>query len=194
LALKSVETTYGKILNKSEIGEIDLSICTYNDAVAIGYLEDNDGDDDDTKKAKNRKKGVIYKAFITELIDPNNGGLQKTNSDNSKKSLLNFNTRKIKFLDPQGDYDPTNDISIRTSAESYVSPTQWMDPWGNMYKIFIDKKFRGYVPVKTSKTSYKNRAGSFHIYSSGPDGIDSWGSNEDQGGADGTDDIATWHK
>lgn len=190
LALKSVETTYGKIISKDTIGNIDITGSDYVDTytqntttsktLSIGRLEPGEADTDE-KKLKARKEGVVYKAFICELTDPNNSGI---------KNRLNFNTRRIKFLDPSADYDPLTELDLNTSQSNYIPPKEWLDPWGNMYKILIDKSFSGFVNV----SSNKRLAGSIHIYSSGPDTIDNNGDNEDQGGATGTDDIATWHK
>jgi type II secretory pathway pseudopilin PulG len=156
LALKSVETTYGKIINTGKaLGSSTVS--TSDDQLEIN---------ENTKE--------MYKAFIAELSDPNNIGLTNRN----------FNTRKIKFLDPSSDYDPTISYSATSQAE------QWIDPWGKAYNIVIDLKFRGYVTINS-----KNRAGSFQIYSWGHDGVSQQGDNEDQnGGATDSDDIATWHK
>lgn len=159
LALKSVETTYGKIINTGSN-----QIAGVNYTISNGLLTIND----------NNKP--LYKAFITELIDPQK--IQRTSGKN-----LNFNKRCIKFLDPSADYDPTGDFDGNTADN------EWLDPWGKAYNIVIDTSFQGYVTING-----KNRAGSFQIYSWGPDGTDNTGDNEDQGGAAGTDDIATWHK
>ena len=59
-------------------------------------------------------------------------------------------------------------------------------------EIVIDLKFKGYVTI-----GGKNRAGSFQIFSSGPNGEPEDGKNEDQGDTStdkSYDDIATWHK
>ena len=168
LALKSVETTYGKIINTGK-DLADIQKSTFGDQLEIN------GKNEDNKK--------IYKAFIAELSDPNNSAL----------SNRNFNTRKIKFLDPSADYDPNkayNYVDPNDGKES--QPDQWIDPWGNAYNIVIDLKFRGYVTV-----GGKNRAGSFQIFSSGPNGEPEDGKNEDQGDTStdkSYDDIATWHK
>ena len=164
LALKSVETTYGKIINTGKaLGSSTVS-------TSVDQLEINE----------NSKE--VYKAFIAELSDPNNKKFIAKNPE------LNFNTRRIKFLDPSADYDPTKEYN--KNDNEFKQPEQWIDPWGKAYNIVIDLKFRGYVTINS-----KNRAGSFQIYSWGPDGESQNGDNEDQnGGATGSDDIATWHK
>ena len=166
LALKQLETTYGKFANKSG------STYSFNGKNA-GY---SDGDSFIRVSGGERD---AYNAFIAELSDPANGGL----------SSLNINKRKIRFLDPRGDYDPTMNYDAADNLNKL-----WLDPWGNPYVIMLNIDGSNEIAVPAAKAGVDdiNLATSIAIYSCGPNGEDDGGRNQENGGDDFTDDITGW--
>ena len=124
--------------------------------------------------------GDAYNAFIAELTVPGN----------SKLTARNINARKIKFLEPKADFDPTAAYDTATNQTKL-----WRDPWGNPYKILINVNGTDEIKVN-SKTIAAKAAG----YSFGPNGADDQGCNVNLGTCiqgDSSkhklhDDITTW--
>jgi hypothetical protein len=101
-----------------------------------------------------------YYAFIAELTVPGNSGFTSSNP-------RNINVRRIKFLEPKPNFDP---------SASYTGQTTnlWNDPWGNPYKIFINVNGADKITIG-DKTIAAKAAG----YSLGPNGTDNGGCNVD---------------
>ena len=175
MALKGVEGTYGKMVKKS----------------GSNYSFDGNGLDAET----NGNSSVItlggssntnqsaYNAFIAELTVPGNSGF-------ANASERNINARKIKFLEPRADFDPT--VSYANQAAKL-----WRDPWGNPYVILINVNGTDEIRVNSNKTIAAKAAG----YSFGPNGADNQGCNVNLGTCIHTsdssnhklhDDITSW--
>ena len=177
-ALKGVEGTYHKMVNGGTSAKfVGKSAAPYPDStssvgIKLGGGTYNDGYavKDTDKKAQDE----AYDNFIVELSDPSNAGL----------SSLNINRRKIKFLDPKSDYDPSETI-----GKNSENGNLWRDPWGNRYVLIINTDFSGKLPrpYDTSKFVAANAI----MYSFGPDGKDDSGKSTDYDDADG-DDICSW--
>ena len=122
MAIKQLETTYGKLAAKSgsnySYSGNNAEICNSNQFIRIS--------DNET---------ATYNAFIAELTDPTNSHL----------GTLNLNKRKIKFLDPRADYDSTADYDAAANL-----PNLWRDPWGNPYFIMINIDGTGKIAVPGS--------------------------------------------
>jgi type II secretory pathway pseudopilin PulG len=144
LALKSVESTYGKMVDVS--GNFDGKAPespTGGDAIILG--------------SASGASAAAYDAFIKELSTPNE--LTAANR--------NINKRGVKFLDPRDD--------------------GWKDPWGNRYRIYINKDYTDKVTVAGA-----TRDGNLFIYSCGPNGGDDGGENPDNTPNSTKDDICGW--
>ena len=122
MAIKQLETTYGKLAAKSGSNYAynghNATLCNSNQFIRISSNEVD-----------------AYNAFIAELTDPANGHL----------SSLNLNKRKVKFLDPRADYDSTANYDAAANL-----PKLWRDPWGNPYFIMINVDGTGKLTVPTS--------------------------------------------
>ena len=165
MALKGVEGTYGKMVNVSS------SSVSFNSKPALYSAP---------KITISGNCVDAYNAFIMELTVPSHTGL----------TALNINKRKIKFLEPKANFDPTTAYDSTQNV-----PNLWRDPWGNAYTIMInvDGKDRIRRPDDTSKYI----SGKTAIYSYGPNGEENYGRNIAEGGSNVNkldDDIATWHK
>ncbi len=169
MALKNVETTYGKMVTKSS------NKVTFNGKDAKSYDLDKSfqfGEvDSDAQGA--------YDALIAELTVPNNTGL----------SSLNINSRKLKFLDPK----PKFDNGKKYDADADNLKQLWRDPWGNRYTIIINTDYSDKIPSPTGSGNLSAKA---VIYSYGPNGQNNDGKNilVDVGGPAKTDDdVASWN-
>lgn len=120
-----------------------------------------------------------YCRAIAELADPGNSYF---NGTGVKDKLLN--KRKIKYLDPRPEYDPSKSPTYKSSDGKIDNPENtWLDPWGNQYRIRIDVDGTETI-VDPSDTS-KKLSGRIILWSLGPDGA---------GGSDETnkDNIPSW--
>ena len=161
-ALKGVEGTYHKMVNTSKDfggkSGVDYKVGSTKYGVKLGGTDAADA----------------YDNFIVELSDPSHSGL----------SSLNINRRKIKFLDPKSDYDPSETISTNSSNGNL-----WRDPWGNRYVLIINTDFSGKLPRPYDTDKFL--AANAIMYSFGPDGDDNNGQSTDYDDDDG-DDICSW--
>ena len=164
-ALKGVEGTYHKMVNASKDfgGKSGVDYKTGSTKYGIKL-----GGTDGTDAAK------AYDNFIVELSDPSHSGL----------SSLNINRRKIKFLDPKSDYDPSETIAVNSENGNL-----WRDPWGNRYVLIINTDFSGKLPRPYDTNKFL--AANAIMYSFGPDGEDNSGQSTDYDDNDG-DDICSW--
>ena len=124
---------------------------------------------------------AAYNSLIAELT-----GVGKCNASGDFLGYKH-NLRKIKFLDPNTNFDPS-DLYNSAENKKYL----WRDPWGNPYNIMInvDGSERIVRPDDTSKYIMGKTA----VYSYGPNGENNSGKNASEGGDKLDDDIATWHK
>ena len=172
MALRSVDTTYGKIVNtanKFDGKEADKKqSVNANDTWVLGNSSSEDA----------------YDNFIAELSVPTN---KKFSSGDH-----NINKRKIVFLEPKSGFDPAEDYDKDDTQKAAL----WRDPWGSRYVIFINVNGEKYIKV----SSKKNVASDIAIYSFGPNGEDNEGCNADldtcisSGDHKLHDDVASWQK
>lgn len=173
-ALKGVEGTYHKMVNTTrpfgtvDIGDIDGSETkngtTYN-YIRLGFTGD-------------AKSVTAYDYFILELTNPKILG-----------SNANINRRKITFLDPKSDYDPTAGSNVAANITANAEKL-WRDPWGNPYVVYINTNFTGALPSPCA--GHDNFiSGNAIAYSFGPDGENNEGHSTDYDDDDG-DDICSW--
>ena len=174
MALRAVETTYGKIVNTSN---------KFN-GKAAGTVTSTA-----TKDTWRLGKGVAanqkaYDNFIAELSVPKN-------QEFSGVSDFNINKRKLVFLEPRAGFNPEKDYSDQEDL-------LWRDPWGNRYVIYIHTTGDKFIKVENI-----NVASDIAIYSFGPNGTDDKGCNSDLDtcvkGSDtenhkNHDDITSWGK
>lgn len=162
MALKGVQTTYGKMIKEdSTFGHHDRS----GDIKTVRF---SDSEEDN------------YNKLIAELTIPGDSAL----------TSLNINKRKIKFLEPKPNFDPTKAYNSDDNKKHL-----WRDPWGKPYVIIINCDGESVIPNPAD--TYKNLATQAVVYSCGPNGDDNQGKNVevDVGSPQKTDDdIASWHK
>ena len=175
MALRAVETTYGKIVNTSKSF----------DGVEPG-TETSTSSDDTWRLGKGR--GNIpksYDNFIAELSVPGNKAFTSTDK-------YNINKRKLVFLEPRAGFNP---------EEKYTEQRDllWRDPWGSRYVNFIHTSGDKYIKVSDGSRVASDIA----IYSFGPNGADDNGCHADLDtcvkGSDtdnhkNHDDITSWRK
>ena len=174
MALRAVETTYGKIVNTSKSF----------DGVEPG-TETSTSSDDTWRLGKGRGNvPKSYDNFIAELSVPGNKAFTSTDK-------YNINKRKLVFLEPRAGFNP---------EEKYTDQRDllWRDPWGNRYVIYINVTGEKFVKVENT-----NVASDIAIYSFGPNGEDDNGCHadldtcvkgSDTGNHKNHDDIVSWHK
>jgi len=192
MALSQMDQTYQRILKKDGSKVKFLSIET------TPVTSESDGDDlgtttfaivgtkDNEHKATSKALGDSeqngYDALIAELTTTGGSG------------SYSQNTRKIKFLEPNKNFNPS-----KTYDHADNKPYLWRDPWGNRYTVMVnlDGKDRLIDPNKLQSSGsekYKYIMGKTAVYSMGPNGVDDQGRNAAAGGGKLDDDIATWHK
>ena len=99
-----------------------------------------------------------YCFVIAELSDPTNTNV-----------TVSLNKRKIKYLDPRPEYDPSKSPTYKSSDGKIDNPSNtWLDPWGNQYRIRINVDGKEQI-VDPSDTS-KKLSGRIILWSLGPDG------------------------
>jgi prepilin-type N-terminal cleavage/methylation domain-containing protein len=93
-----------------------------------------------------------------------------------------YNPRKKRYLDAPSNY--TNDSDALGTGEADVG--DYADPWGNRYRIFVDKNYDGTVDsTDNSALGANSLVGSIFIYSFGKNGTD-------DSFIAGTDDLCSW--
>ena len=163
-AMKGVESTY-------QFGGETISETTFKSDHKYIQLGDSTSDSDSNSANK------AYDYYILELTDP-----QAISSSND----LNINKRRIKFLDPKSNYDPTA-TNVTTNINN---KSLWRDPWGNRYVILINTNFTGVI--KNPATG-DGLAANAVVYSWGPNGEGNDGKNAADGtGSGADDDIVSW--
>ena len=191
MALAQMDQTYGRMLRTSGSGS-SLEALFYKDDSSSVTIEASDFDDDEVSGGSGTKthaiildnktadKKAAYNSLIAELT-----GTGKCSSNKFLK--YQHNLRKIKFLDPNTNFDP----AINYNADANL-PYLWRDPWGNPYTIMINVD--GKERIARPDDNKKFIMGKCAIYSLGPNGEDNSGKNASEGGDKLDDDIATWHK
>lgn len=114
-----------------------------------------------------------YCRAIAELTDPSN----------TKGSYsVSLNNRKIKYLDPRPEYDPS-----KSPTDSDNQEHTWLDPWGNPYMMRIDVGATETIPDPSKSGKYLSAR--IVLWSLGPDGK---GSSTNEDAEDNKDNIAGW--
>ena len=170
-AMKGVESTYQQ-MEKSpyKFGGETISETTFKSDHKYIQLGDSTSDSDSNSANK------AYDYYILELTDP-----QAISSSND----LNINKRRIKFLDPKSNYDPTASIATNIANKSL-----WRDPWGNRYVSLINTNFTGVIE---NPATGDGLAANAVVYSWGPNGEGNGGKNAADGtGSGADDDIVSW--
>ena len=171
LALKGVESTYNKMVNGNSFSSHSAEAYPSSGAECIRL----GGRDASDTAAENQ----AYDSFIAELTVPQS--LTATN--------LNINKRKIKFLDPNPKFDPTEAYDNTDNL-----PYLWRDPWGKRYIIIINTALKDEIPNPADNN--KVLAARAVVYSRGPNGTNDDAKNilYNVGNPASThDDIASWH-
>lgn len=185
MALAQMDQTYGRILKTTGTGSSMKSVfyTSDSDTVDVDATEKNDKAESGSKTYSvivGAGNVAAYNSLIAELT-----GTGKCGSNKFLK--YHHNLRKIKFLDPNTNFDPAIDYNAAANI-----PYLWRDPWGNPYTIMInvDGKERLARPDDDEKFIMGKTA----VYSYGPNGENNQGKNASEGGDKLDDDIATWHK
>lgn len=174
MALRSVENTYGKMVNTGTASFQGKDVETSK--------SNSDNTSNDTWVFGGENNVDAYDAFIAELSVPKNSGITA--------NKLNVNKRKITFLEPRSDFDPSKTYNDTDNVSKL-----WRDPWGNPYRIYINILGEKYLKVGS-----QNVAADVAIYSFGPNGTDDGGCHADLDTciSSGThkmhDDIVSWRK
>ena len=171
-AMKGVESTYQQMVKSPyKFGGETISETTFKSDHKYIQLGDSTSDSDSNSANK------AYDYYILELTDP-----QAISSSND----LNINKRRIKFLDPKSNYDPTA-TNVTTNINN---KSLWRDPWGNRYVILINTNFTG--GIKNPATG-DGLAANAVVYSWGPNGEGNDGKTAADGpGSGADDDIVSW--
>lgn len=189
MALAQMDQTYQRILKKDGSKVKFLSVETTPET------SDSDGDLGTTAFAIVGMKDNKHKATSKTLGDSEQNGYDALIAElttTGGSGSYSQNTRKIKFLEPNKNFDPS-----KTYDHADNRPYLWRDPWGNRYTIMVnlDGKDRLIDPNKPeSPTKFKYIMSKTAVYSRGPNGEDNQGRNAGAGGDKLDDDIATWHK
>ena len=171
-AMKGVESTYQQMVKSPyKFGGETISETTFKSDHKYIQLGDSTSDSDSNSANK------AYDYYILELTDP-----QAISSSND----LNINKRRIKFLDPKSNYDPTA-TNVTTNINN---KSLWRDPWGNRYVILINTNFTGVIKNPATGDGLVANA---VVYSWGPNGEGNDGKNAADGtGSGADDDIVSW--
>ncbi len=174
LALKGVESTYNRMVNGNSFSTHSAEAYPSGGTECI-RLGGSDASDASDTAAEN----LAYDSFIAELTVPQS--LLATN--------LNINKRRIKFLDPNPKFDPTEAYDNTDNL-----PYLWRDPWGKRYIIIINTALRDEIPNPADND--RILAARAVVYSRGPNGTNDDAQNilYNVGNPESTDDdIASWH-
>lgn len=203
LALRGVETTYGKLTVFTKDGgdngykyggfkAVVLNTSDTGDFICLGQPGDSSHSSTSDTASEN-----AYDAFIAELSVPKAKEL---------KDKLNINKRRVVFLEPKAGFDPSKAYNDNAAQKAAL----WRDPWGNRYTIFINVSGTKHLQIPEVKNKTQalgdksfNVATDIAIYSHGPNGVDNGGCHSDLNvcinHADRSnhkfhDDVASWHK
>lgn len=193
MALAQMDQTYGRILTTSGSGNsISVPYATGKDSSDSLALDGNSKKTDDDNLAGSSKTTLFVTLGAANVAAYNSLIAELTGVGKCSDGFLGYkhNPRKIKFLDPNTNFDPS-DLYNSSANQKYL----WRDPWGNPYNILIniDGNDRIVRPDDTSKYIMGKTA----VYSWGPNGEENNGKNIAEGGTNVNkldDDIATWHK
>ena len=117
-----------------------------------------------------------YCDVIAELSDPGNSAAGFS---------VSLNKRKIKYLDPRPEYDPS-----QSPTDTENKKHTWLDPWGNPYRIRINYDGSGKIPDPSGVKD--NLSGSIVLWSLGPDGNGCSGTGSSWRTDDDKDNIPNW--
>ena len=186
MALAQMDQTYGRILKVSSDSTPRIAYATSASGTTTFEAEKKSSDSNltgsDTPTAYavyGPGNAAAYNALIAELT--------ATGKKGSGTIPYQHNIRKIKFLDPNANFDPASDYDSAANV-----PLLWRDPWGNPYTIMINVD--GKDRIVRPDDSNKYVMGKTAVYSWGPNGENNNGRNAVEGGSKLDDDIATWHK
>ena len=194
MALAQMDQTYGRILKTTGSGSnIKVPYATGKDSSSDLEVDGNSKSNDNKLTGSSKATyfvtfGAANEAAYNSLIAELTGvGKCSTSGD-----FLGYkhNLRKVKFLDPNANFDPS---ALYDSAEN--KKYLWRDPWGNPYNIMINVD--GTERIVRPDDTDKYIMGKTAVYSYGPNGENNNGKNIAEGGTDVDkldDDIATWHK
>jgi type II secretory pathway pseudopilin PulG len=186
MALAQMDQTYGRILKASSATPAVVTFSTSSTGTTTVTANRKSSDSNLPSGSDSTDYAVIgsgntaaYNSLIAEL----------TGTGNKSGSLIPYrhNLRKIKFLDPNANFNPAEDYDSAANT-----PLLWRDPWGNPYTIMINVDGRDRIVRPDDNTKYI--MGKTAVYSFGPNGEDNLGKNAAEGGEKLDDDIATWHK
>lgn len=191
MALAQMDQTYGRILVAESNGKFKFSNVTDNISpiddtgnslstkyVVLGKKSTGANTDKINGEALQQKHEDAYNSFIAEITGTNNVG-QK------------HNPRKIKFLDPNPNFDPDPSKGYDHADNK---PYLWRDPWGNPYVIMISVDGNDRLVKPDAPSNGRFIMSKTALYSFGPNGENNQGKNAVEGGDKLDDDIATWHK
>ena len=202
MALSQMDQTYHRMMTTTSSGDGDSLkyTATYNKTTSASVSIDSVKKKDTAVSGEKTFNIVVgaaatgsnsaadsaaaYKSLIAELTGTGRSG--------SGNITYNTNRRKIKFLEPKPNFNPSVDYTDDANKD-YL----WLDPWGNQYVIMIcvDGSERIIKPDTWSDSSAKRYVmGKSAVYSFGPNGENNFGKNANEGGTKLEDDIATWHK
>ena len=195
MALAQMDQTYGRILKAESNGKIKFANVTGDGLAPISDSYTKNSTTYETKYIVLGKKDAAgvkfsggnyelkdeheeaYNSFIAEITGTNNKGYQ-------------HNSRKIKFLDPNQNFDPSKDYDADDTQKACL----WRDPWGNPYVIMISVDGNDRLVKPDAPSNGRFIMSKTALYSFGPNGENNQGKNAVEGGDKLDDDIATWHK
>ena len=189
MAFSQMDQTYHRILKKGSDGKIkaldkELKLVTSSSdgtlgttAFAIAGTKGNKHDGGASSVTLDTDEQNAYDALIAELTTT--GG----------SSTYSQNLRKIKFLEPNKNFDPS-----KAYTDAANLPLMWRDPWGNRYTVMVNMDGTDRLIKPDAPSSGKYIMAKTAVYSMGPNGEDNQGKNANEGGDKLDDDIATWHK
>lgn len=157
-AFEGLYKDYGRMAKKVDADKYELgskSFSKSNGSITINENKDDDG-----------KPSATYCNVIAELSVP------------SSITTPSLNKRRIKYLDPRPEYDPSKGPTQGNNQEH-----TWLDPWGNPYQMRINVD--GTESIVDPSDSNKRVSGRVILWSLGPDGKS--GSNDTD-----KDNIAGW--
>ncbi len=177
MAFSQMDQTYHRILKKETDGKV--KFLSGNAVEPVSHDDSSLPEPPKTTEIVTVGKANedSYNALIAELTVT--GG----------SNTYSQNTRKIKFLEPNKNFDPS-----KTYDHADNKPYLWRDPWGNPYTVMINTNGTERLIKPDNPSSGKYIMTKTAVYSFGPNGEDNQGKNANEGGGKLDDDIATWHK
>ena len=201
MALAQMDQTYGKILKAESDGKFTFSnVSNKISPVSDSYTKNGTTYEtkyivlgkDASNQPTNDQKGVKYSGGVEELEESHenayNSFIAEITGTNNKG--YQHNSRKIKFLDPNQNFDPSKDYDADNTQKACL----WRDPWGNPYVIMISVDGNDRLVKPDAPSDGRFIMSKTALYSWGPTGENNTGKNAAEGGDKLDDDIATWHK